>query len=74
MKALLLAVMASVPGLAAAAAVSQAPVTWKHLSSATGDLPAPNRGTEQTSITIGDFGRDGHPGFVLTEREFLGMD
>jgi hypothetical protein len=47
---------------------SQDRVTWKHLSSSDGSLPVPNRGTEQTSITIGDFGHDGHLGFVLTER------
>lgn len=41
---------------------------WKHLSTATGDLPVPNRGTEQTSLTVADFGHDGHPGFVVTER------
>lgn len=52
----------------AARVSSQDGVTWKHLSSAAGDLPVPNRGTEQTSITIGDFAHDGHPGFVLTER------
>ncbi len=46
----------------------QQPVTWKHLSSATGDLPVPNHGTEQTSLTVADFGHDGHPGFVVTER------
>jgi hypothetical protein len=27
----------------------------------------PNSGSEQTAITIGDFGPDGHPGFVVTE-------
>ena len=57
------AILAS--GLSLAA---QQPVAWKHLSSATGDLPVPNAGKEQTSITVGDFGRDGHPGFILTER------
>jgi hypothetical protein len=41
---------------------------WKHLSTATGDLPVPNRGTEQTSLTVADFAHDGHPGFVVTER------
>ena len=57
------AILAS--GLSLAA---QQPVAWKHLSSATGDLPVPNAGKEQTSITVGDFGHDGHPGFILTER------
>lgn len=46
----------------------QQPVGWKHLSSATGDLPIPNHGTEQTSLTVADFAHDGHPGFVVTER------
>jgi hypothetical protein len=44
------------------------PVTWKHLSSTTGDLPIPNHGKEQTSLTVADFGHDGHAGFVVTER------
>jgi hypothetical protein len=59
-----------VAALVAASAWSQAqqPVAWQHLSSATGQMPAPNHGTEQTSLTIGDFGHDGHPGFVVTER------
>jgi hypothetical protein len=43
-------------------------VTWKHLSTATGDLPIPNRGTEQTSLTVADFGHDNRPGFIVTER------
>ncbi|HTQ52878.1 MAG TPA: VCBS repeat-containing protein [Bryobacteraceae bacterium] len=42
--------------------------TWKHLSTATGDLPAPNRGTEQTSATVADFDNDGVNDFVITER------
>lgn len=46
----------------------QQPVTWKHISSATGELPIPNHGTEETSLTVADFGHDGHPGFVITER------
>jgi FG-GAP-like repeat len=47
---------------------AQQPVTWKHLSSATGELPLCDHGTEQTSLTVADFGNDGHPGFVVTER------
>jgi hypothetical protein len=41
---------------------------WKHLSTATGDLPAPNKGTEQTSLTVADFDRDGFSDFIVTER------
>jgi hypothetical protein len=49
----------------------QQPVTWKHLSTATGDLPLCNHGTQQTWLTPGDFAHDGHPGFVITERTSL---
>ncbi len=52
--------------LLAAAAAPQ--YKWKHLSSANGDLPAPNKGTEQTSLTVSDFDRDGVNDFVVTER------
>ncbi len=41
---------------------------WKHLSTATGDLPVPNRGTQQTSATVADFDRDGVNDFIITER------
>jgi len=41
---------------------------WKHLSTANGDLPLPNKGTEQTSTTIADFDKDGINDFVITER------
>lgn len=40
MKAVVLAALAVLAGLASPVA-SQQPVTWKHLSSATGDLPVP---------------------------------
>jgi hypothetical protein len=50
-------------------ALVAAPVSkWKHLSSATGDLPTPNTGKEQTSVTVADFDRDGVNDFVITER------
>ncbi len=41
---------------------------WKHLSSANGDFPAPNSGTQQTSATVFDIDRDGVNDFVITER------
>ena len=50
------------------AAPPAAEYAWKHLSSANGDLPAPNRGNEQTSLTVADFNRDGVNDFVVTER------
>ena len=50
-------------------ALVAAPVSkWQHLSSATGDLPTPNTGKEQTSVTVADFDRDGVNAFVITER------
>jgi hypothetical protein len=66
-KRALFSIVLWVTGLAPRGAC-QVPVAWKHLSSATGEVPIPHKGTEQTSITIGDFGHDGHPGFILTER------
>lgn len=53
---------------AAAFAQSDGGVVWKHLSTATGDLPVPNSGTEQTSATVFDIDRDGVNDFVITER------
>src|SRR5690242_19816303 len=50
------------------AAPPAAEFRWQHLSSASGDLPTPNRGTEQTSATVADFDRDGINDFVITER------
>jgi hypothetical protein len=52
----------------ALAAAGVAEYKWKHLSSANGDLPIPNKGTEQTSLTVADFDRDGLNDFVVTER------
>jgi hypothetical protein len=59
MRAVLIALLAAAP---------VAEYKWKHLSSANGDLPAPNKGTEQTSLTVADFDRDGLNDFVVTER------
>jgi hypothetical protein len=54
--------------LAGTHSIAQQAVTWKHLSTATGDLPLCSQGTQQTSLTVGDFAHDGSPGFVVTER------
>ena len=40
--------------LLSAAVLAAAASRWKHLSSASGDLPAPNAGTQQTSATVFD--------------------
>lgn len=63
-----IAVLLSVAAHAQTVLAQEKQLAWKHLSSATGDLPAPNGGKEQTSLTIGDFGHDGRPGFIVTER------
>jgi len=41
---------------------------WKHLSSATGDLPVPGPSTEQTGALVGDLDKDGTNDFVLSFR------
>jgi hypothetical protein len=41
---------------------------WRHLSTATADLPVPNKGNEQTSVTVADFNLDGINDFIVTER------
>ena len=43
-------------------------VSWKHLSSTTGDIEVPNSGKEQTSATVFDIDKDGINDFVITER------
>ena len=50
------------------AALLLAAPAWKHLSTATGDLSVPNKGTEQTSATVFDIDGDGVNDFVITER------
>ena len=46
-----------------------ADVTWKHLSSKTGDLPVPGTSTQQTGAVVGDLAKDGVNGFVLSFRQ-----
>lgn len=60
------------PVLAAAAlavaAAQSGGVAWKHLSTASGDLPVPNAGKQQTSAAVFDIDKDGVNDFVITER------
>src|SRR5262245_47675050 len=42
--------------------------TWRHLTSATGDLPVPASGKEQTSLLVFDVDDDGRNDIVLAER------
>jgi len=43
-------------------------VMWKHLSSAHGDIEAPNPGKQQTATAVFDVNRDGINDFLITER------
>ena len=54
-------------GLALAGAAMAQP-EWTHLSSTSGDLPAPNAGTQQTACLILDINNDGVKDFVVAER------
>lgn len=44
-------------------------VRWRHLSSKTGDLPAPGPSTQQTAAVVADLDRDGVNDFVLGFRQ-----
>jgi hypothetical protein len=70
------ALILTIAALAIPAFVGSGPVhksqrhllTWTHLSSRNGDLPAPNAGTQQTASLVLDVDRDGVNDFVITER------
>jgi FG-GAP-like repeat len=42
---------------------------WRHLSSATGDLPVPGRSSQQTGALVADLDKDGTNDFVLSFRQ-----
>ncbi|MBP8258290.1 MAG: VCBS repeat-containing protein [Verrucomicrobia bacterium] len=68
-KAFLAAVhMLAVISLVDAAAGGIAMPIWKHLSSKTGGLPAPNGGRQQTACVVFDIDRDGAVDIVIAER------
>ena len=46
-------------GAGTAPAADARHVSWKHLSTKTGDLQPPNAGRQQTSVAVGDFDGDG---------------
>jgi len=50
------------------AAQNQPTVKWKHLSTAKGDLPTPNAGTQQTASIVCDIDKDGVNDFVIAGR------
>lgn len=43
-------------------------VTWVHISSRSGAIEVPNRGTQQTSAAVADFDNDGINDFCISER------
>ena len=55
--------------MAAAISNSAAEIQWKHLSSATGDLPVPGTSTEQTGALVADLDKDGTNDFVISFRK-----
>ena len=54
--------------LAACAPQIEKPITWKHLTSANGDIEAPNAGNQQTATALFDINKDGLNDFIITER------
>ena len=48
------------------------PLDWPHLSTVTGDLPAPDIGPEQVAALVGDLDGDGGNDFVIASRRGLG--
>ena len=50
------------------AVFAETQTAWKHLSSKTGDIEAPNSGNEQTSSVVFDIDKNGVNDFVITER------
>jgi hypothetical protein len=65
---LALATVALFAGAAGASAGDARHVTWRHLSTKTGDLQPPNAGQQQTSVAVGDFDGDRVNDFAITER------
>jgi len=55
--------------IAASAVAGAGQVEWKHLSSKTGDLPAPGNSTQQTASLILDVDKDGVNDFVIAARQ-----
>ena len=66
----IMSVLIAVNGLVCAGLAEQKAhaVRWKHLSTAKGDLSAPNAGKQQTSSLVLDIDKDGINDFVITER------
>jgi len=56
-------------GLAGQTMHGQPEIQWKHLSSATGDLPLPGESQQQTGALVADLDKDGVNDFVLSFRQ-----
>jgi len=54
--------------LAFASAAGPAELSWKRLSTKTGDIPAPGPSAQQTGAMVGDLDKDGVNDFVITAR------
>lgn len=52
----------------AGSARAQVGPSWRHLSSADGELPVPNGGTQQTATAVFDADGDGTNDFLITDR------
>jgi hypothetical protein len=48
--------------------LKERPNRWKHLSTALGDFPVPNQGSQQTSSGLLDMDKNGTPEIFITER------
>ena len=57
-----------IPTLCCLAAGAGEPVSWKRVSSTTGELPAPNEGDQQTCCVVFDIDGDGGDDFMVGER------
>jgi hypothetical protein len=55
--------------IVAAMTNSASELQWKHLSSATGELPVPGTSTEQTGALVADLDKDGTNDFVISFRK-----
>lgn len=49
----------------------QKEISWKHLSTKTGEIPATNGGSQQTSCLVGDFDKDGTAEIMMTDRSVV---
>ena len=68
MRVLLAFVLAAAAAAAAGQRASRNPASWRHLSSARGEIEAPGPSTQQTAALIADLDKDGLQDFVIGSR------